>query len=87
VKLQTQSELAVLNRKMQQSMQNLEKSEERRLSAQAKLAQATESAEDAKRYATAFITLARVPLRMAPLRFKYTSTDSRFSETSVIAIS
>lgn len=47
--LQTQSELAVLNRKMQQSMQNLEKSEERRLSAQAKLAQAMETAEDAKR--------------------------------------
>ncbi|KAL6441314.1 hypothetical protein ACFW04_003519 [Cataglyphis niger] len=45
----TQSELAVLNRKMQQCMQNLEKSEERRLSAQAKLAQAMETAEDAKR--------------------------------------
>lgn len=50
VKLQTQSELAVLNRKMQQSAQNLEKSEERRLSAQAKLTQAMETAEDAKRY-------------------------------------
>lgn len=35
---------------MQQCMQNLEKSEERRLSAQAKLAQAMETAEDAKRY-------------------------------------
>ncbi|XP_077277600.1 tropomyosin [Temnothorax americanus] len=45
----TQSELAVLNRKMQQCMQNLEKSEERRLSAQVKLAQAMETAEDAKR--------------------------------------
>ncbi|XP_011883529.1 PREDICTED: tropomyosin-2-like [Vollenhovia emeryi] len=45
----TQSELAVFNRKMQQCMQNLEKSEERRLSAQVKLAQATETAEDAKR--------------------------------------
>lgn len=50
ITLQTQSELAVLNRKMQQCMQNLEKSEERRLSAQAKLAQAMETAEDAKRY-------------------------------------
>lgn len=48
--LQTQSELAVLNRKMQQCMQNLEKSEERRLSAHVKLAQAMETAEDAKRY-------------------------------------
>ncbi|EFN74685.1 Tropomyosin-2 [Camponotus floridanus] len=45
----TQSELAVLNRKMQQCMQNLEKSEERRLSAQMKLTQAMETAEDAKR--------------------------------------
>ncbi|KYN37321.1 Tropomyosin-2 [Trachymyrmex septentrionalis] len=45
----TQSELAVLNRKMQQCMQNLEKSEERRLSAQVKLAQVIETAEDAKR--------------------------------------
>jgi len=31
-------------------MQNLEKSEERRLSAQVKLAQVIETAEDAKRY-------------------------------------
>ncbi|KZC09244.1 PREDICTED: tropomyosin-2-like [Dufourea novaeangliae] len=45
----TQSELAVLNRKMQQCLQNLEKSEERRLTAQTKLAQAMETAEDAKR--------------------------------------
>jgi len=50
VNLQTQSELAVLNRKMQQCMQNLAKSEERYLSAQVKLAQAMETAEDAKRY-------------------------------------
>lgn len=35
---------------MQQCIQNLEKSEERRLSAQVKLAQAMETAEDAKRY-------------------------------------
>lgn len=47
---QTQSELAVLNRKMQQCLQNLEKSEERRLTAQAKLTQAMETAEDAKRF-------------------------------------
>ncbi|CAL1689052.1 unnamed protein product [Lasius platythorax] len=45
----TQSELAVFNRKMQQCIQNLEKSEERRLSAQTKLTQAMETAEDAKR--------------------------------------
>lgn len=35
---------------MQQCLQNLEKSEERRLTAQAKLAQAMETAEDAKRF-------------------------------------
>lgn len=53
--MQTQSELAVLNRKMQQCMQNLEKSEERRLSAQMKLTQAMETAEDAKRYVYLFL--------------------------------
>ncbi|KAK0181202.1 hypothetical protein PV327_003504 [Microctonus hyperodae] len=47
--LLTQSELAILNRKMQQYMENLEKTEERRLIAQTKLSQATETADDAKR--------------------------------------
>lgn len=60
VKFQTQSELAVLNRKMQQCMQNLEKSEERRLSAQVKLTQAMETAEDAKRYKYIFILLYKI---------------------------
>lgn len=36
-------------------MQNLEKSEERRLSAQMKLTQAMETAEDAKRYVYLFL--------------------------------
>lgn len=45
-----QSELAILNRRMQQCMSDLEKTEERRLTAQAKLAQATETADDAKRF-------------------------------------
>ena len=43
----------MLNRKMQQCVANLEKSEERRLIAQAKLAKALETAEDAKRFAFA----------------------------------
>lgn len=60
VKSQTQSELAVLNRKMQQCMQNLEKSEERRLSAQVKLTQAMETAEDAKRYKYIFMLLYKI---------------------------
>lgn len=58
--LQTQSELAVLNRKMQQCVQNLEKSEERCLSAQVKLAQAMETAEDAKRYKYLYFNLYKI---------------------------
>ncbi|KAI4501023.1 hypothetical protein M0802_003826 [Mischocyttarus mexicanus] len=47
--IMTQSELAILNRNMQQCSQNLEKSEERRLVAQTKLTEAMEIGEDAKR--------------------------------------
>ncbi|XP_015124574.1 tropomyosin-2-like [Diachasma alloeum] len=47
--LMVQSDLATLNRRMQQTMEYLEKTEERRIIAQAKLLQAAESAEDAKR--------------------------------------
>ncbi|KAJ8673984.1 hypothetical protein QAD02_005246 [Eretmocerus hayati] len=47
--LMVQSELAMLNRKMQQCMANLEKSEERRSVAQTKLLQALHSVEDTKR--------------------------------------
>ncbi|CAB0034503.1 unnamed protein product [Trichogramma brassicae] len=46
---QVQSELAMLNRKMQQCVENLEKTEERRTVAQTKLAQALHTCEDAKR--------------------------------------
>ncbi|XP_015171264.1 PREDICTED: tropomyosin-2-like isoform X3 [Polistes dominula] len=46
---QTQSELAILNRKMQQCAEDLEKSEEKRLVVQNKLTEAMETAEDAKR--------------------------------------
>ncbi|KAL7299557.1 tropomyosin-2-like isoform X2 [Trichogramma pretiosum] len=47
--LMVQSELAMLNRKMQQCVENLEKTEERRTVAQTKLAQALHTCEDAKR--------------------------------------
>ncbi|XP_015171265.1 PREDICTED: tropomyosin-2-like isoform X4 [Polistes dominula] len=47
--IMTQSELAILNRKMQQCAEDLEKSEEKRLVVQNKLTEAMETAEDAKR--------------------------------------
>lgn len=57
-----QSELAILNRKMQQCMADLEKTEERRLTAQTKLMQATEMADDAKRFVPGAIVLSQSEL-------------------------
>jgi len=47
--LQTESEVASLNRKVQEIEENLEKSEERSLIAQTKLAEASQAADESRR--------------------------------------
>lgn len=47
--MQTESEVASLNRKVQEIEENLEKSEERSLTAQTKLAEASQAADESQR--------------------------------------